>query len=214
MAKGLGWLSQQGESGGSGPGTISDGNGDSGGISYGIYQFSSDSGVVQQFVDFLRNLAAPYDEYGDQLAAFEINSEDFQAKWIELATNDNEGFSMLQDSFSKPKYFDSGATNLWEKYGIDIHQHSFALKSVLFSNCIQHGDTYGAEVFKDAADMVGIDITEMTDQQFIGNIYEVKLTDMSWSSGAPEQRPGLFDRWRRERAIALNMLSSNEQGEE
>jgi len=207
--KGLGWLSEQAESGGD-PSSISSGNGDAGGISYGKYQFSSNMGIVQNFVEWLQQHLAPYGEYGRQLAQYEVNSDEFKAKWRELAEADHDGFSALQDEFSEPKYFDSGATNLWEKYCFDIHQRSFALRSVLFSNCIQHGAYYGAEVFQDGANLVGQDLNDMTDAEIIQNIYEVKLTDMSWSSGAPDQRPGLFDRWGRERTIALGMLESGD----
>ena len=204
--KGLGWLSEQAESGGD-PAVISDGTGDNGGISYGKYQFSSNMGIVQNFVEWLQQHLAPYDECGRQLAQYEVNSEEFKDKWRELAAIDRNGFSALQDEFSEPKYFDSGATNLWGQYGFDIHQRSFALRSVLFSNCIQHGSWYGAEVFQDGANLVAQDLNNMSDADIIQNIYEVKLTDMSWSSGAPDQRPGLFDRWGREREIALQMVA-------
>lgn len=209
--KGLGWLSEQAESGGD-PSVISDGTGDSGGISYGKYQFSSNMGVVQNFVDWLQQHLPPYGEYGRQLAQYEVNSEEYKAKWQELAEVDHDGFSALQDEFSEPKYFDSGATNLWEKYGFDIHSHSFALESVLFANCIQHGSYYGAEVFQDGANLAGMELNDMSDDQIIQNIYEVKLTDMSWSSGAPDQRPGLFARWERERTIALQMVADGVAG--
>lgn len=204
--KGLGWLSEEAESGGD-PGAISSGVGDSGGISYGQYQFSSNMGIVQQFVEWLQGHLPPYDEYGRQLAQYEVNSEEFKAKWLELAEVDHDGFLALQDEFSTPKYFDSGATNLIDRYGFDIQQRSFALECVLFSNCIQHGPYYGAEVFGDAASLAGQDLNSMTDYDIIYNIYQVKLTDMSWSSGAPNQRPGLFARWEREREIALQMLA-------
>lgn len=215
--KGLGWLSEQAESGGD-PAAISSGRGDSGGISYGKYQFSSNMGVVQNFVEWLQNHLEPYGEYGRQLAQYEVNSEEFKDKWRELAEVDHDGFSALQDEFSEPKYFDSGATNLWEQYCFDIHQHSFALRSVLFSNCIQHGSWYGAEVFQDANNLFNktaeepLELNDMTDAQIIENLYEVKLTDMSWSSGAPDQRPGLFARWERERAIALQMFADGVDG--
>jgi len=207
--KGLGWLSEQAESGGD-PGAISDGTGDSGGISYGKYQFSSTMGIVQSFVEWLQGHLPPYGEYGRQLAQYEINSEEFMAKWRELAEVDHDGFSALQDEFSEPKYFDSGATNLLERYYFDIHQRSFALKSVLFANCIQHGSYYGAEVFQDGANLVGQVLNDMDDTDIIQNVYEVKLTDMSWSSGAPDERLGLFARWEREREIALQMLESGD----
>jgi hypothetical protein len=81
------------------------------------------------------------------------------------------------------------------------------LQQVLFSNCVQHGSYYGAEVFGDAAKLAASNLNEMSEYDIIYNIYEVKLTDMSWSSGSPELRPGLFSRWHREREDALSLLT-------
>jgi len=46
----LGALSAEFESGGRGPGTVSSGKGDPGGVSYGIYQLSSKAGTVAGFL--------------------------------------------------------------------------------------------------------------------------------------------------------------------
>ena len=127
-------------------------------------------------------------------------------KWVEIGNVDPQGFAQLQDDYVKPQYFDSAAQRLLDKYGFDISGHSDALKSVLWSNSVQHGPMYGAEVFQDAADLVGQDITTMSDHDLIYYIYEVKLTDPSWSAGSPADRPGLFSRWQQEREDALAML--------
>jgi len=205
----LGGLSVKYESKGD-PATISDGSGDGGGISYGIYQFSSNMGVVQKFVEWLQEQPYPYSEYGNLLARYEINSDEFIASWRELGDADTVGFAQLQEDYVKPTYFDVGANNLWERYGFDIRRHSEALQSVLWSNCVQHGNYYGAQVFGDAAELDGQDLYRMSDVEIIQNIYEVKLTDMSWSSGAPELRSGLFNRWRNERQDALAMLDAEQ----
>src|SRR4051812_387517 len=47
----LGVLSAKFETGGRGPGTVSSGRGDPGGVSYGSYQMSSKRGVVGRFVN-------------------------------------------------------------------------------------------------------------------------------------------------------------------
>ena len=100
---------------------------------------------------------------------------------------------------------------LRKNYQFDITNKSNALKQVLFSNCVQHGSRYGAEVFGDAASLANKDLNSMTDLEIIYNIYEVKLTDMSWSSGAPTLRPGLFNRWENERIMALELLKQEVQ---
>lgn len=205
----LGGLSAKYESKGD-PATVSDCCGDDGGISYGIYQFSSTKGVVQKFVEWFQEQPYPYNEYGNLLARYEINSDEFIAIWKELGNVDPVGFVQFQEEYVKPIYFDVGANNLWERYGFDIRKHSQALQSVLWSNCVQHGDYYGAQVFGDAAEFDGQDLKRMSDAEIIENIYEVKLIDMSWSSGNPALRPGLFNRWRNERQDALAMLDAEQ----
>jgi hypothetical protein len=203
----IGELSAKYESGDD-PAAVSQDSNDSGSWSYGIYQFSSAAGTVQNFVSYLEQREEPWKNYGDVLAAAgdPTCDQSFVDKWQELGTIDSEGFAQLQDDYVKPEYYDPGAQILLDKYGFDISGHSDALKAVLWSNCVQHGPTYGAEVFQDAANYVGEDINAMSDHDLIYYIYEVKLTDPSWSSGSPADRPGLFARWRSEREDALAML--------
>lgn len=205
----LGSLSAKYESSGNAA-TVAQTEGDAGGWSYGIYQFASGPGVVQKFVEWLQQQPEPYTEYGNQLAAAgnPTCDQSFADKWAEIGTADEEGFGDLQDQYTQSIYFDSGADNLMGNYGFDISPRSVALKQVLFSNCVQHGSYYGAEVFRDAADLAGQNLEDMSDHDIIYNIYELKLTDMSWSSGSPNLRPGLFRRWNDERDDALAMLAS------
>lgn len=207
----LGALSAKYESNGN-PAAVSQSDGDGGGWSYGVYQFASGPGKVQDFVSWLCQHEAPYDEYGKDLAAAGDPCCDqiFADKWQEIGTADAEGFAAVQDEYVKPDYYDAGEERLYEWYGFEISERSNALQQVLFSNCIQHGSYYGAQVFGDAAKLIGKELNEMDDYDIIYNIYEVKLTDLSWSSGSPSLRPGLFSRWRGERNDALYLLEGGE----
>jgi hypothetical protein len=181
---------------------------DGGGVSFGIYQFSSVQGVVQDFVQFLKRQQPPLNQYGIQLEeAGDPKNTGFQTKWQTIGSIDPGGFTDLQEAYVRPIYFDAGAQNLLNWYCFDIYEHSAALQAVLWSNCVQHGSYYGAEVFDDAAKCAGQKLVDMIDYDVIYNIYEVKLTDLSWSSGSPEERPGLFVRWKNERLDALDMLN-------
>jgi hypothetical protein len=203
----IGALSAKYESGGD-PAAVSQDPNDAGGWSYGIYQFSSAAGKVQDFVRYLQEREQPWKNYGDILAVAgdPACDQSFADKWNEIGTVDPEGFAELQDDYVRPQYFDAGAEILLGQYGFDIAGRSGALKAVLWSNCVQHGPTYGAEVFQDAADLAGKDIAAMSDHDLIYYIYEVKLTDPAWSEGSPANRRGLFARWRNEREDALSML--------
>lgn len=205
--KRLGDLSAHFESSGDAS-TVSTGHGDSGGVSYGIYQLASNTGSIQNFVEWLSEQPAPYNEYGRQLAMAgdPCGDDSFKLKWEEIGNADQIGFGDLQDLYAQGVYYETGANRLVDTFGFDISNRSNALKQVLFSNCVQHGSHYGAEILNDAAILCGKDINSMSDIDFITHIYEVKLTDMSWSSGAPNLRYGLFNRWRNERIMALEML--------
>ena len=205
----LGALSAKYESDGN-PAAVSQSNGDGSGWSYGIYQFASAAGVVQNFVNWLCQHEVPYDEYGKQLASSgdPCSDQSFVDKWEEIGNIDADTFAGLQDEYVKPQYYDAGAENLIEWYSFDISQHSNALQQVLFSNCIEHGSYYGAQVFGDAAKLVEQDLNSMNEVDIIKFIYEVKLTDMSWSSRSPELRPCLFARWKNEREDALALLNN------
>jgi len=141
-------LSCKYESGGD-PSSVSQDSNDAGGWSYGIVQFSSAYGVVQKFVEWLQNQPAPYNEYGEQLAAAGDPRCDptFADTWARIGTDDAIGFRNLQDEYAKTMYFYPGADHLLANYYFDISQHAEALKQVLFSNCVQHGSYYGVEVY-------------------------------------------------------------------
>ncbi|MCM0757364.1 hypothetical protein M7775_02120 [Sporomusa sphaeroides DSM 2875] len=203
----LGQLSERYESNGD-PACVSSGAGDAGGQSYGKYQFASRYGIVDAFVQWLCTYPTPeFANYGLVLrAAGPVNSDAFIAKWKEIGTVDPGHFGKLQHEYTKLKYYDAAATNLLNWYEYDISQRSMALKNVLWSNAVQHAPHYGAELFRDAAILAGQTLLDMSDADLIWNSYEVKLTDPSWSSGSPDLRPGLYNRWRRERNEALAML--------
>ncbi len=202
----LGELSRAGENSTADPALVAQDPNDSGGWSYGLYQFSSSSGVVQDFVSWLQKKPAPYDEYGNQLAQSgrPTCDESFADKWRELGVIDPGGFGNLQDEYATSLYFDEGANRLISCYGFNPRDHSIALQQVLFSNCVQHGTYWGSEIIHLAIEATGEEYP--SDKDIIYYVYEIKLTDMSWSSGAPNDRPGLFARWNRERDMAISRL--------
>jgi hypothetical protein len=191
------------------PAAVAQDPGDAGGWSYGLYQFASAMGVVQEFISWLEKQPPPADGFGRQLAAAGDPTCDqtFVETWIQIAGADPDAFSRLQDDYARTLYFDPGAHNLLAWYNFDITSRSNALQQVLFANCIQHGTRYGSEVFGDAAAVVGRELSTMDDKDIIFNIYEVKLTDPAWSNGSPADRPALYARWESERTEALALLA-------
>lgn len=211
----LGYLSIKGEVGDSAdPATVSQNDGDSGGWSYGLYQLASKKGSVQAFLDWLQQQPEPWANYGRVLAASgdPTCDESFVEQWKSIGTIDPVYFGLLQTAYTKGIYYDAAAQFLIDNYDFNIENRSFALKQVLFSNAVQHGPEIGAQAFYEGAEHYGADLNDMPDHEIIWHLYEVKIEDPAWTSGAPEYRGsvesglGLYGRWDRERAEAIEML--------
>ncbi len=202
----LGYLSIKGEVGeNADPGTVSQTAGDAGGWSYGLFQFNSAGGVVQEFVAWLQQQGQ---DCGAQLAdaGDPTCDQSFADMWCQVAAGDPAGFAVLQDGYAKRQYYDPAAARLSAVYGFDIAPRPLPLRQVLFANAVQHGPRYGADAFAEGAAAADKSLASMSDAEIIAALYDNKLNDPAWSAASPELRPGLFARWERERDEALAML--------
>lgn len=185
---------------GGGPATISTGDGDSGGVSYGTYQLASKTGSVANFVKWLCHRGDKGSSFGAMLSRHEPGSLEFSSQWLWIAENEPE-FGEMQTEFVMPTYFGT-ACDTAREMGIDTDSMPDALKAVLFSNAIQHGPVTAGELLAESYD----DDPAM----WIRNIYDTKISDPDWSSGAPTLRPGLFARWENEKQDAVRLLRGEE----
>lgn len=138
----LGSLSAKYESNGN-PATISAGN-DTGGVSYGAYQFSSRYGVPLTFAEWCissgEGVAA-----GERLkAAYELDNntygENFNAEWKKIAQESPESFLLLQHNFTKARFYDVVVDKLEQQFeGFDVDDYTIALKNVIWSRAVQNG---------------------------------------------------------------------------
>lgn len=130
----LGSLSEKYETGGRGPGTVSSGAGDPGGVSYGIYQMTSrDGGTVAAFIgqrDF---------PWAKDLAGLAPGSAEFSARWREIAAREPERFRTAQHDFVRRTHFEPLAARLRRDFGLDVTTRSPALQDVVWSTAVQHG---------------------------------------------------------------------------
>ena len=193
----LGILSEKYEGGG--PGSISTGDGDPvGGISYGQFQLATNTGSVAAFVEYLLSRDDYGRDYGNLLVRFAPGTVEFSAEWLALAETDPEGFAALNEDYVRPRYFDA-ACIVAGAFGIDTDNMPDALKAVLFSNAIQHGPENAGELLYLSCDP--------DPAEWIRKIYDTKISDPDWSSGAPALRPGLFARWENEKQDAIALLN-------
>ncbi len=138
----LGSLSAKYESNGN-PATISEGK-DTGGVSYGAYQFSSRYGVPLAFVEWCISSDSGK-EVGERLkAAYELDEntygENFNAEWKKIAQESPEGFLFLQHSFTKARFYDVVVEKLEKNVkGFKVDNYTIALKNVIWSRAVQNG---------------------------------------------------------------------------
>ena len=209
-AQPLGSLSRQYEARG-GPGTVSSGNGDSGGVSYGSYQLSTNRGTAQRFVDSLRT-SNP--DYHAALSGHAPGTQEFSNAWRELAQRDPQGFDRAQHDFIQATHYDVAARGIQRDTGLDLNTRSAALRDVAWSTAVQHGpgdaDSGAREIFQRA--LAGRDPATVTDEQLIHDIYAERgrrdangeLEHFSRNSAAVQR--GVANRFVSEEANALEML--------
>ncbi|QRN96830.1 LysM peptidoglycan-binding domain-containing protein [Archangium violaceum] len=159
----LGSLSRKYEA--TGPGTVSTGKGDAGGVSYGSYQFASKSGSAKEFVDGLKNT---YPEYHKALAGKTPGSAEFSAAWKDLAKKDPEGFFKAQHDAIKRTHYDPAVADIKKATGLDVTTRSKTLQDVAWSTSVQHRNN-SDDIFKAA--LKGKDPSKMSDEEIIKAVY-------------------------------------------
>ncbi|MCA7950775.1 lytic transglycosylase domain-containing protein [Burkholderia seminalis] len=139
----LGGLSTYYETGGRGPIAISGGQGDPGGVSYGSYQFTSQTrqkhgapiigGRVKEFVSWS---GFPWPNAFEGLTP---GSSEFSDKWRELVKSDESKFHDAEHAFTRETHYDIQIKTIEIFARVDMRYHSHALNDVIWSTCVQHG---------------------------------------------------------------------------
>lgn len=202
----LGDLSARYESNGD-PGTVSDGYGDAGGVSYGCYQLATNTGAAAAFLQFLYSVGSTY---ADALSQYELGSEDFTAEWQNIAAVDSEGFAQLQHDYIQKAYYDP-AVDALRATSFNIENHSEAIQQVIWSRSVQYGPGNIVEMFDAAVKSLGYDNLSYVDAveydaDMIRAVYLNVCRSEEWTNGSPGLRSGLYSRFENECQDALNML--------
>jgi len=206
LADTLGALSAKYETGGRGPGTVSTGVGDPGGVSYGSYQMATKTGTVKRFVtqigftwlaDF-QNLTA--------------GTVQFTACWKRIAAEQTDAFQKAQHAFIKKSHYDLLASKILNDDGLDVNTRSRALQDVIWSTAVQHGG--GTSIVHRALANVSVPRTDPSfDEQLIRAIYAErgrKKPDGNlayFGKSSPNVQKGVANRFRSECQDALAMLA-------
>lgn len=184
----IGQTSAHRESGGRGPGTVSTGVGDHGGISYGTYQFSTNTGGASEYV------AAS--AYRGRFAGLQPGTQEFGAKWQEVAAADPAGFAKDQHDFIQTLYYDKQMQRL-QDVGIDLSGRGAAVQDALWSTSVQYRDLTRSVFQTGLKEAYGenYNLAQLTDEQIIrvAQDYKVGHIETNFKS-SPDWWPGLRDR--------------------
>jgi hypothetical protein len=131
----LGDLSSKYETGGRGPGTVSTGIGDAGGVSYGSYQMTSrpNGGTVARFI------AQPDFPWRERFAGLTPGAAGFSTQWKALATEAREAFFEAQHEYIQRTHFDPLVRKVAAEDGLQVTARTPAVQDVVWSTAVQHG---------------------------------------------------------------------------
>ena len=129
----LGALSAWYETSGRGPGTVSSGRGDAGGVSYGSYQLASKLGRPEEF------LAHEGARWRAEFGAVRSGIPAFSRIWKSVATREPQAFQAAQHAFIKRTHYDVQIAHVRGKTGADLDRRSNAVRDAVWSTAVQHG---------------------------------------------------------------------------
>ncbi|HMQ07401.1 MAG TPA: hypothetical protein PKC30_08880 [Saprospiraceae bacterium] len=199
----LGSLSIIWESGKRGPGTISKGKGDPGGVSYGVYQISSKYGSLN---DFFRNEGLEYSEHFKNLNP---GTPAFNNKWKEIASKDGRNFRKAQHDFVERKYYLPFVEKIEEALHLNLDQYSEVLKDVVWSTAVQHGPFNN--VFKYA--LGSANLSSLSEEEIIERVYRERSRTRNgilvhFPRVSQRWQNSLLQRFKGEKALAISRLQN------
>ena len=202
----LGILSAKYETGGRGPGTVSSGAGDPGGVSYGSYQMATKTGTVKRFVtqsDF------PWLSDFQNLTP---GTGDFSTCWKRIATNQTDDFQKCQHEFIKRTHYDLLVAKILSDDNVDMNTRTTTLQNVVWSTAVQHGP--GTPIVHRACATLSCNPADAQyDEQLIRAIYAERGRRKPdgnlayFGKSSPSVQAGVANRFKNELADALAMLA-------
>ncbi len=205
--KELGGLSAKYETGGRGPGTVSTGVGDPGGVSYGSYQMATKTGTAARFV------AQPSFPWRLEFQGLQPGTQAFTTKWKQIATTEPLAFQVEQHKFIKQTHFDLLVGKIQSDDGLDVTTHSKALQDVVWSTSVQHGGN--TSIVHVALAAVGVDVAHPDfDRKLISAVYAERSRKKPdgnlayFSRSSPGVQTGVSKRFKNEEIDALAMLAN------
>ena len=129
----LGALSERYECGSRGPGAVSTGRNDPGGVSYGLFQLASRSGTCAAF------LAAEGKKWAPRFGSHTPGSDPFSTVWREIAEADRDAFAQAQRDFIARTHYFPAVNSVKTSTGLDLNSRHPAVRDATWSTAVQHG---------------------------------------------------------------------------
>ena len=208
IAEALGKLSAKYETGNRGPGTVSSGAGDRGGVSYGSYQMASKLGVATKFVT---QSGFPWTTDFQNLKA---GSADFTACWKRIAKNEPDAFQRAQHDYIKKTHYDVQCAKIMSEDNLDVNTRCATLQDVVWSTAVQHGPK-SSIVHKAIAKCTAARTDPGFDEQLIRAIYaergrkKADGTLVYFGRNSANVQKGVANRFKSELQDALKMLAND-----
>jgi murein DD-endopeptidase MepM/ murein hydrolase activator NlpD len=206
LADELGMLSAKYETGGRGPGVVSTGAGDYGGVSYGSYQMASKMGVPTKFV------TQPGFPWLKDFANLVAGTAAFTAVWKRIAAEQTAAFQKAQHDYIKKTHYDPLAAKVLNDDSLDVNTRSRAVQDVVWSTAVQHGPA--TPIVHRACTTLTCKTTDANyDELLIRAIYAERGKRNAngnlayFSKSSPSVQTGVANRFKSELKDALAMLA-------
>ncbi|HST44704.1 MAG TPA: LysM domain-containing protein [Luteimonas sp.] len=221
----IGSLSAQYESGTRGPGTVSTGNGDIGGVSYGSYQLSTAAGRPAEF------LANEGVAWSADFAGLQPGTRAFSQAWRDVAAREPEAFQQAQHDYIGRTHYQpqvdrverrttvAGVDGGIAAAGVDLEQHSRALQNAAWSTGVHHGPASNI-VANAVRDVLAAGVQEW-DARFDRDVIDAVYTERGrrdangelahFSRNSADVQRGVAARFVGERADALGALDAEDR---
>ena len=207
----LGQTSEQYETGGKGPGTISSyaSSGDAGGASYGSYQYASYLPTIMPSGKSRRNWKnAPIQgylnnsKYRNKFEGLVPATKEFDDMWKKIAKDEPTQFKADQHDYIKSNYYDVLVSNL-KRNGLNVKGFGPAVQDCVWSTAVQYGPGMVSVFLTPLRDK-----TNLSDKDFVTLVQEYKEKSVAayFKSSSPAVQASIVARAKNEKASLLKLV--------